>query len=139
MRLYLTISLLLTLVHTAWADTTNRTKQFSPVPGIFVGGVGLECKSNPSDIVEFLLLTKDRQKVGLAVFENDNGTYDFMVITKTTPRTYIVKQENMEFVSYRQSLKLTMEQDYDCSAMSISDLHNAAKGYLRTLLSENKS
>ena len=62
-----------------------------------------------------------------------------MVITKTTPRIYIVKQENMEFVSYRQSLKLTMEQDYDCSAMSISDLHNAAKGYLRTLLSENKS
>ena len=42
MRLYLTISLLLTLFHTAWADTTNRAKQFSPVPGIFVGGVGLE-------------------------------------------------------------------------------------------------
>ena len=92
MRLYLTISLLLALVHTAWADTTNRAKQFSPVPGIFVGGVGLECKSNPSDIVEFLLLTKDRQKVGLAVFENDNGTYDFMVITKTTPRIYIVSR-----------------------------------------------
>ena len=110
MRLYLTISLLLALVHTAWADTTNRAKQFSPVPGIFVGGVGLECKSNPSNIVEFLLLTKDRQKVGLAVFENDDVTYGFMVITKTTPRTYIVKQENMEFVLDRQSLKLTMEQ-----------------------------
>ena len=138
MRLYLTISLLLTLVHTAWADTTNRAKQFSPVPGIFVGGVGLKCKSNPSNIVEFLLLTKDRQKVGLAVFENDDVTYDFMVITKTTPRTYFVKQENMEFVLDRQSLKLTMEKDYDCSVMSISDLHNAAKDFLRTLLSENK-
>ncbi len=138
MRLYLTISLLLTLFHTAWADTTNRAKQFSPVPGIFVGGVGLECKSNPSNIVEFLLLTKDRQKVGLAVFENDDVTYNFMAITKTTPRTYIVKRKNMEFVLDRQSLKLTMEQDYDCSVMSISDLHNAAKDYLRTLLSKNK-
>ena len=138
MRLYLTISLLLTLFHTAWADTTNRAKQFSPVPGIFVGGVGLECKSNPSNIVEFLLLTKDRQKVGLAVFENDDVTYNFMAITKTTPRTYIVKRKNMEFVLDRQSLKLTMEQGYDCSVMSISDLHNAAKDFLRTLLSENK-
>ena len=138
MRIFLTIPLLLALVHTAWADTTNRAKQFSPVPGIFVGGVGLECKSNPSNIVEFLLLTKNRQKVGLAVFENDDVTYDFMVITKTTPRAYFVKQENMEFVLDRQSLKLTMEKDYDCSVMGISDLHNAAKDYLRTLLSENK-
>ena len=138
MRLYLTISLLLALVHTAWADTTNRAKQFSPVPGIFVGGVGLECKSNPSNIVKFLLLTKDRQKVGLAVFENDDVTYDFMVITKTTPRTYIAEQENTEVVLDRQSLKLTMEQDYKCVVMSISDLHNAAKDFLRTLLSENK-
>ena len=112
MRLYLTISLLLTLVHTAWADTTNRAKQFSPVPGIFVGGVGLECKSNPPNIVEFLLLTKDRQRVGLAVFENDDVTYDFLAITKTTPRTYIAEQENTEVVLDRQSLKLTMEQDY---------------------------
>ena len=138
MRLYLTISLLLTLFHTAWADTTNRAKQFSPVPGIFVGGVGLECKSNPSNIVEFLLLTKDRQKVGLAVFENDDVTYNFMAITKTTPRTYIAEQENTEVVLDRQSLKLTMEQDYKCVVMSISDLHNAAKDFLRTLLSENK-
>ena len=138
MRLYLTISLLLTLVHTALADTTNRAKQFSPVPGIFVGGVGLECKSNPSNIVEFLLLTKDRQKVGLAVFENDDVTYNFMAITKTTPRTYILKQENIEFVLDRQSLTLTMDQDYNCVVMSISDLHDAAKDFLRTLLSENK-
>ena len=138
MRLYLTISLLLTLVHTAWADTTNRAKQFSPVPGILVGGVGLECKSNPPNIVEFLLLTKDRQRVGLAVFENDDVTYDFLAITRTTPRTYILKQENIEFVLDRQSLKLTMDQDYNCVVMSISDLHDAAKDFLRTLLSENK-
>ena len=138
MRIFLTIPLLLTLVHTAWADTTNRAKQFSPVPGIFVVGVSLECKSNPPNIVEFLLLTKDRQRVGLAVFENDDVTYDFMAITRTTPRNYIVKQENIEFVLDRQSLKLTMEQDYNCAVMSISDLHNAAKDFLRTLLSENK-
>ena len=138
MRLYLTIPLLLTLVHTAWADTTNRAKQFSPVPGIFVGGVGLVCKSNPPNIVEFLLLTKDRQRVGLAFFENDDVTYECLAITKTTPRTYFVKQENIEFVLDRQSLKLTMEQEYNCSVMSISDLHNAAKDFLRKLLSENK-
>ena len=138
MRIYLTIPLLLTLVHTAWADTTNRAKQFSPVPGIFVGGVGLKCKSNSQDIVKFLLLTKDRQRVGLAVFENDDVTYDFLAITRTTPRTYILKQENIEFVLDRQSLKLTMDQDYNCVVMSISDLHDAAKDFLRTLLSENK-
>ena len=138
MRFYLTIPLLLTLVHTAWADTTNRAKQFSPVPGIFVGGVGLECKSNPPNIIEFLLFTKDRQRVGLAVFENDDVTYDFMAITKITPRTYIVKQENIEFVLDRQSLKLTMDKEYNCLVMSISDLHDAAKDFLRTLLSENK-
>ena len=138
MRLYLTISLLLALVHTAWADTTNRAKQFSPVPGIFVGGVGLECKSNPPKVVEFLLLTKDRQRVGLAVFENDDVTYDFLAITRTTPRIYILKQENIEFFLDRQSLKLTMDQDYNCVVMSISDLHDAAKDFLRRLLSENK-
>ena len=138
MRIFLTIPLLLALVHTTWADTTNRAKQFSPVPGIFVGGVGLECKSNAPNIVEFLLLTKDRQRVGLAVFENDDVTYDFLAITKTTPRTYIAEQENTEVVLDRQSLKLTMEQDYKCVVMSISDLHNAAKDFLRTLLSENK-
>ena len=138
MRLYLTISLLLTLVHTAWADTTNRAKQFLPVPGIFVGGVGLECKSNPSNIVEFLLLTKDRRRVGLVIFENDDVTYNFLTITKTTPRTYIAEQDNIEFVLDRQSLKLKMGKDYNCAVMSISDLHNAAKNYLRTLLSENK-
>ncbi len=138
MRLYLTIPLLLTLVHTAWADTTNREIQFSPVPGIFVGGVGLECKASPLGIVEFLLLTKDRQRAGLAVFENDDVTYYFLAITKTTPRIYIAEQENIEFVLDRQSLKLTMEQDYNCAVMSISDLHNAAKNYLRTLLNQNK-
>ena len=138
MRLLLSIPLLITLIHAAWADTTNRAKQFSPVPGIFVGGVGLECKSNPQNTIKFLLLTKDRQRVGLAVFENDDVTYDFLAITKTTPRTYIVKQDDIEFVLDRQSLKLTMEQDYNCAVMSISDLHNAAKDFLRTLLSENK-
>ena len=130
--------MLLTLVHTAWADTTNREIQFSPVPGIFVGGVGLECKANPSNTVKFLLLTKDRQRVGLAVFDNDDVTYDFLAITKTTPRTYIAEQEKTEVILDRQSLKLTMEQDYNCAVMSINDLHNAAKSYLRTLLSENK-
>ena len=138
MRLCLTITLLITLFHTAWADTSNRAKQFSPVPGIFVGGVGLACKSNPLNTEGFLLLTKDRRKVGLAIFENDDVTYNFLTITKTTPRTYIAEEDNIEFVLDRQSLKLSMDKDYNCAVMSISDLHNAAKDFLRKLLSENK-
>ncbi len=137
MRFYLTMALLITVIHTVWADTTNRPKQFSPVPGIFVGGVGLECRSNPSNL-EYLLLTKDRRRVGLAVFENDDVTYNFLPITKTTPRTFIAEQDDFEFVLDRQSPKLTMKQDYNCAVISISDLQNAAKNYLRILLSENK-
>ena len=138
MRLCLAITLLTMLIHPAWADTTNRAKQFSPVPGIFVGGVGLECRSKPTTIVEFLLITKDRRKIGVAIFDNDDVTYTFLPITKTTPRTYIAGQDDMEFVLDRQSLKLTLDRDYNCAAMGISDLHKAAQNYLRALLRENK-
>ena len=138
MRVCFAITILTMLIQPVLADTTNRAKQFSPVPGIFVGGVGLECRSNPTTIVEFLLITKDRRKVGVAMFEDDDVTYSFLPITKTTPRTYIAKQGDIEFVLDRQSLELTMGRDYDCDVMSIVDLHKAAQNYLRALLSENK-
>lgn len=134
----LTTIILTMLAQPVWADTTNREKQFSPVPGVFVGGVGLECRAKPSTVVEFLLITKDRRKVGVAKFENDDVTYTFLPITKTTPRAYIAEQKNSKFVLDRQSLKLTVDRDYKCAAMSISDLHEAAQNYLRSLLSENK-
>jgi hypothetical protein len=98
----------------------------------------LECRSDPTTIVEFLLITKDRRKVGVAMFEDDDVTYSFLPISKTTPRTYIAKQGDIEFVLDRQSLELTMGRDYDCDVMSIVDLHKAAQNYLRALLSENK-
>lgn len=138
MRVCFAITILTMLIQPVLADTTNRAKQFSPVPGIFVGGVGLECRSNPTTIVEFLLITKDRRKVGVAMFEDDDVTYTFLPITKTTPRTYIARQGDIEFVLDRQSLELTMDRNYDCDAMSIVDLHKAAQNYLRALLSENK-
>lgn len=138
MRVCFAITILTMLIQPVLADTTNRAKQFSPVPGIFVGGVGLECRSNPTTIVEFLLITKDRRKVGVAMFEDDDVTYTFLPITKTTPRTYIARQGDIEFVLDRQSLELTMDRNYDCDSMSIVDLHKAAQNYLRALLSENK-
>jgi hypothetical protein len=47
-RLLLTTTVLTMLAQPMLADTTNREKQLSPVPGVFVGGVGLECRSNLS-------------------------------------------------------------------------------------------
>ena len=72
------------------------------------------------------------------MFGDDDVTYTFLPITTTTPRTYIAKQGNIEFVLDRQSLELTIDRDYNFVAMRIGDLHKAAQNYLRALLSENK-
>ena len=62
----------------AAADTTNRALQVSPVPGIFVGGVGLLCEPHNTDSnssknrPEFLLLTKNRESLGWANLFNDD-------------------------------------------------------------------
>ena len=41
MRLLLTTIILTMLAQPVWADTSNRAIQISPVPAIYVGGVGL--------------------------------------------------------------------------------------------------
>ena len=125
----------------ALADTTNREKQLSPVPSIFVGGVGLECQSKPKGKMQFLLLTKDRKKLSVAKFNDDDVTYDFWPITKTTPEQYIAdnKVKQTEVIQLdRKSLQMTFDVAYDCKLMNISNLHRNAANYLRTLLSENK-
>ena len=45
MRLALFGILILLFAHPVTADTTNRALQVSPVPGLFVGGVGLFCEA----------------------------------------------------------------------------------------------
>ena len=45
MRLILTTIILTLLAQPVWADTSNRAIQLSPVPAIYVGGVGLLCAS----------------------------------------------------------------------------------------------
>ena len=141
MRLFLTTIILTMLAQPLWADTTNRAKQFSPAPGVFVGGVGLECRSKPETWVQFVLLTKDRKKLGIAKFEDDDVIYDLWRITKTTPRHYIAQDEEkkpQKIVLDRQKLEMSYGRDYWCDSMSISDLHNNAGNHLRALLSENK-
>ena len=39
----------------------------------------------------FCFQKKDQQTAGVAVFENDDVTYNFVATTKTTPRTYLAK------------------------------------------------
>ena len=141
MRLILTTIILTILAQTVWADTTNRAKQFSPVPGIFVGGVGLECRAEAGDDVRFVLLTKDRKKFGIVSFETGDVVYDFLAISEITLRRYIAHQPNGEeqkLVLDRRSLKMSLDQDYQCTSMSIDDLHQNAESHLRALLSENK-
>lgn len=141
MRALLTAVLISMLVPPVLSDTTNRAKQISPAPGVFVGGVGLECRSKPETWVQFVLMTKDREKLGIAKFEDDDVTYDFWRITKTTPRHYIVRDEEKkpkEIILDRQKLEMSYGLDYWCETMSISDLHKNAGNHLRALLSENK-
>lgn len=141
MRALLTAVLISMLVPPVLSDTTNRAKQISPAPGVFVGGVGLECRSKPETWVQFVLMTKDREKLGIAKFEDDDVTYDFWRITKTTPRHYIARDEEKkpkEIILDRQKLEMSYGLDYWCETMSISDLHKNAGNHLRALLSENK-
>ena len=140
-RLLLTTTVLTMLAQPALADTTNREKQLSPVPGVFVGGVGLECRSDPEHIVKFLLLTKDRKTLSVAKFDNDDVTYDFWPITKTSPEHYIARNEEKtpkEVRLNRQNLSMTFGGEYECKLMSISNLHKIAANHLRSMLSENK-
>jgi hypothetical protein len=141
MRLILTTIILTMLAPPVWADTSNRMKQFALVPGMFVGGVGLVCTAKIKTKVQFLLLTKDRKKIGIANFESGDIEYAFRQITKTTLRSYISHSNaigSSELTLDRRSLELSFDQKYQCNSMSISDLHKNAGNHLRSLLRENQ-
>ena len=76
------LTALLFLATGSGADTTNRALQVSPVPGVFVGGVGLLCASGDTSAgTAFFLLTRDRETAGSALFDNDDVTYAMMSLT----------------------------------------------------------
>ena len=137
MRLLITIILILVAIHPINADTTNRALQVSPVPGLFVGGVGLRCKNSEGNDA-FVLITKDRETAGSATFDDDDVTYDMMSLKGKTPDFYTYSA-NVDFVINRQSLALeTAGESYSCEIQNVSDLHTAAKKNLEMLLSKNK-
>ena len=137
----------------AAADTTNRALQVSPVPGIFVGGVGLLCEPHNTDSnsgenrPEFLLLTKNRESLGWAnLFNDDDISYQMLAVAKT-PDYYTASQDSFDLRVHRKDLTLSLKDTsattasasaFSCMTMSISDLHKAATAALRLLLSGNK-
>ncbi len=122
------------------ADTTNRALQVSPVPGVFVGGVGLLCSSSESSHrTAFFLLTRDRETAGSALFDDDDVTYAMMPLTGKTPSVFRFGEGSDTIEVDRRTLVI-LESDitYDCALYSISDLHKAAANHLHDLLGENK-
>ena len=119
------------------ADTTNRAIQVSPVPGIFVGGVGLLCKSE-KDQKRFIILTRDRKKFGSAEFNGDDINYKILPL-KTTPDFYFSFDGESNMRLGRKNLDLVWYlNQYLCEIKNINDLHKAAEKQLRALLSDNK-
>ena len=146
---FVILVLLLHLSVTARADTTNRAQQFSPVPGIFVGGVGLLCAEGDSEAAEakqlFLLLTRDRAQAGIAAFDTIDVEYQRFDIVPSL-NSYKLTGHQQNIVIDRQGLTLqrietdaqTISQTFLCKIETVDRLHGAAKRYLRNLLSKNK-
>lgn len=146
---FVILVILLQLSVTARADTTNRAQQFSPVPGIFVGGVGLLCAEGDSEAAEakqlFLLLTRDRAQAGIAAFDTIDVEYQRFDIVPSL-NSYKLTGHQQNIVIDRQGLTLqrietdaqTNSQTFLCKIETVDRLHGAAKRYLRNLLSKNK-
>ena len=144
MRLILTTIILTMLAQPVWADTSNRAIQISPVPAIYVGGVGLLCASK-MDETEFLLLTRDRKYLGVAKFEDDDVTYEKLEIYKKTPNLLAFESDVASIKVHRKSLeaeikKISPEATHylSCEDSSISNVHKAAEQKLEDLLSRNR-
>lgn len=145
MRQLITAILMMLIGTSAGADTTNRALQVSPVPGFFVGGVGLLCiADDPArDLKQYFLLTKDRETFGWARFDKDDDIHYTRFAVSKSPDHYRVANEAVKIEVNRKSLGLTMDDagskaSYKCDAMSITDLHNAAKVELGKLLKGNR-
>ena len=145
MRQLITAILIMFMCGSAGADTTNRALQVSPVPGLFVGGVGLLCVADDpaDDLRQYFLLTKDRETFGWARFEKDDDIHYLRFAVSKSPDHYRMANEAVTIAVNRKSLVLTMDDaqsqaDYTCEAMSITNLHNAAKVELGKLLKGNR-
>ena len=134
------LTVILFLAPSSWADTTNRALQVSPVPSVFVGGVGLLCSSGDTSAgTTFFLLTRDRETAGSALFDNDDVTYIMMPLTGKTPSAYKFGKGSDTIEVDRKTLVISASDiTYDCVLYSISDLHKAAANHLRDLLGANK-
>lgn len=129
--------LILLFANPVTADTTNRALQVSPVPGLFVGGVGLLCESSGNDDT-FVLLTKDRETAGSAIFDGDDVSYEMMSLIRKTPDIYAYGIYEALVIN-RQSLALKKDgKNYLCEIQSIGDLHKSAEMHLQMLLRKNK-
>ena len=88
---------------------------------------------------EFFLLTRDREKLGSTIFDNDDVTYDMMPLVLKTPSAYQYEANSSYIEVDRKSLVVNAAgKTHDCELHSISNLHKAAERYLRVLLGENK-
>lgn len=145
MRTLLLVIILALLGVRAQADTTNRALQVSPVPGMFVGGVGLLCEAADTslDNRHYFLLTKSRTKFGWADFSRDDDVNYSIFEVEKSPDIYRMANDALEISLNRKTLGATIngmgaKTKYTCEAMSITNLHNAAKLELQKLLRGNR-
>ena len=144
MRLILTTIILSTLAQPLRAETSTDTIQISPVPEIYVGGTGLLCKSQENE-TEYLLVTRNLRRLGIAEFDADDIKYDKLEIDEKTPNLLVFDSFFSTAKVYRKSLKVEIRKFnqssikyLSCNDSSVSEVHNAAEQKLRDLLNGNK-
>ena len=144
MRCILSIIILTTLTQPVWGETSTKTNQISPVPDIYVGGIGLLCTSQNNES-EFFLVTRNRKRLGIAKFDSDYITYDKLEIDEKTPNLLVFDSFLSTVRVYRKSLKAEVRKlsqnsvkYLSCEDSSVINVHNAAEQKLRDLLNGNK-
>ena len=144
MRCILSIIILTTFVQPVWGETSTETVQISPLPEIYVGGIGLLC-THQNNETEFFLVTRNRKRLGIAKFEADDVTYDKLEIDEMTPNLLVFESFLSTVRVYRKSLEAEISKlsqnsikYLSCEDNSISNVHNAAQQKLRDLLNGNK-
>ena len=142
--LILTIIIMTTIVQPIWAEMPTDTIQISPVPEIYVGGTGLLCTSQENE-TEYLLVTRNLRRLGIAEFDADDIKYDKLEIDEKTPNLLVFDSFFSTAKVYRKSLKVEIRKFnqssikyLSCNDSSVSEVHNAAEQKLRDLLNGNK-
>ena len=92
----------------AVADTTNRALQVSPVPGVFVGGVGLLCENTDRSVDnrQYFLITKSRTTFGWADFSRMT-TSAMRSSRLRVSRFYRMSDSGIEIVINRKTWRLS--------------------------------